>query len=98
VIAWRLATAGLLAAALAIAAWMGLRDWSATSPDGMLRASVAMQQLFPGVNSALLGQVGPTSWLVRVNGRERTRCFVIDTERVRRDGGGVHGLRPSPCR
>ena len=95
---WRLGTAALVAACIGLAGWVAVRDWAKTSNDGMLRASTAMQGLFPGVDSALLGQVGPTAWLVRVTGRQRTRCFVIDTDRVRRDAGGVYGVRPAPCR
>ena len=95
---WRLGAAALVAACIGLAGWVAVRDWAKTSNDGMLRASTAMQGLFPGVDSALLGQVGHTAWLVRVTGRQRTRCFVIDTDRVRRDAGGVHGVRPAPCR
>jgi hypothetical protein len=97
-VTWRLATGLVLAACVGIAVWVAARDWKRTSIDGTLRASAAIQQLFPGLNPALLGQVGPTSWLVRLSGRERTRCFVVDTQRVHRDAHGVHGLRPAPCR
>ena len=107
IVRWGWLTAGLLAACVGLGAWVVARDWAPGASGAVMEAYSANEEVFPSVHPrpgcpacgvVILGRAGPSAWRVRVTARQQASCFVVYTDRARRDANGVHGVRATSCR
>jgi hypothetical protein len=107
---WRFATASLVAASVALVAWMYVRDRAGYSPPQAERAQAGLdaERVLTALGPSracrghcsvdLVRRIAPGQWLVRFRAPTWQRCFVVNVHAFAyRPQSGLSGVRPSGC-